>query len=74
MKLIYKNGQYIVENYLLYIFMNNLPYELLEKIRRMAYQTQPNNMLTQIKIRHQLKTQLYEIYLELLWNVYKNHM
>ena len=48
--------------YLLYIFMDSLPYELMNFIRRMTYNPQSINMLNQIKVRHILKKQLYDIY------------
>ena len=54
-----------MDSYLLYIFMNNLPYELLDKIRRFTYKFQSKEMLNQLKIRHQFKKELYNIYTKL---------
>ena len=51
-----------MHSYLLYIFMINLPYELMDKIRRLTYNPQPINMLNQIKMRNQFKKQLYDVY------------
>ena len=42
--------------------MVNLPYELMDKIRRMSYKSQSIDMLNQIKIRHRFKKQLYDTY------------
>jgi hypothetical protein len=49
--------------YLLYIFIENLPLELMEMIRRMTYKVKSKEMLNQLKNRHILKNLIYETYL-----------
>ena len=42
--------------------MDNLPYELMEIIRRMTYKNQSKELLNQINNRHILKNLIYETY------------
>ena len=48
--------------YLLYIFIENLPLELMDMIRRMTYKVKSKEMLNQLKNRHILKNLIYETY------------
>jgi len=48
--------------YLLFLFIDSLPYELMEMIRRMTYNIQSKELLNQLKNRHILKKLIYETY------------
>ena len=56
-----------MESYLLYIFINSLPLELMEVIRKYTYKPQPKSLLNQITKLYTFKKILYSTY-TLLYN------
>jgi hypothetical protein len=52
-------------NYILHKFINKLPQELIEMIRKMSYKTQPKELLNDIIDYHSSKKKVKEIYYNL---------